>query len=121
MDKVRAFEEADYAAICEWWEARGWPQLPLDLLPQIGGIVDDKAVGFLYRTDSAVGWMEWIVASPGNGAAVPAIVDYLIEKAAEVGCKIVLTTTNNDKLKSWYKEAGFEVTDTTMTNMVRRI
>lgn len=116
----RQYTEDDYALICSWWTKRGFPCIAAALLPQNGVIVDEKAAGFLYSTDSGVAWLEWVVSDPDSaptGEAVQQVVYELVEAAKQLGFSVILTTTNHAGLIAKYTKAGFTVGDVEMTNL----
>jgi GNAT superfamily N-acetyltransferase len=122
--EARAFTEGDYPIIAEWYKARGFPLLPLHMLPQNGAVVEGAAAGFLYLTDSPIAWMEWIVTNPeasGRGEAIKAVVEHLHKVAKDNNCAAIMCTVNSETLISVYKDCGFDVTDVGMTNMCRRV
>jgi hypothetical protein len=121
--KARDFVEGDFEDVMRWFKLRGWPQLPLSMFPQTGAIVEGQAAGFLYRTDSAVGWIEWVVSNPEerHDGAVEAVLNHLLEKAKELGMEVILSTLKTPSQVAKYLKVGFEATDTCMTNVIRRL
>lgn len=66
---------------------------PPNHLPNLGYIVDDKAVGFLYQTDSAVAYLDLIIANkdvPHNDA-INEIVEKLCEVAKLMGVEVIIS------------------------------
>lgn len=123
MDKARDFVEEDYPEVARWYKLRGWPEFPLRMLPQTGAIVEGKAAGFLYRTDSPIGWLEWVVSNPEveHAGAVEEVLSFLVNKAGELGIEVILCTLSQPSQVEKYKKAGFFPTDSNMTNMMRRV
>jgi hypothetical protein len=116
----------DYQTVCGWWEAHGWPQLPTNLLPANGFIVEGLCAGFLYKTDSAFAILEFVVGNPSSdkierGEALKVLIERAIESAREQGALVVFTSTEHPSLIEHYQTRGFVVTDKNMTNLVRRI
>lgn len=123
VGEVRDFLEEDYPQVASWYKKRGWPELPIHMLPQTGAILEGKAAGFLYRTDSPIGWLEWVVSNPDveHSGAIEAVLNYLTGKAKELGVEVILCSLSHSSLIEKYKKAGFFVTDGGMTNMMRRV
>ena len=120
----RQFEEADHKTLCGWWKKRGWPELPLAMLPSVGVIVDEKAAGFLIQTDTAVSWLEWIVSDPeaeNTGEAVSEVIRLLTNAAKDLGFAVVMTSINNKRLQQRFEDEQYVAQDLDMTNMVRRL
>jgi len=121
--------EAHYGIISEWWEAHKWPVIPLPALPQIGMVViHDKPVcaGWLYKTDSTIGWMEWLISDRRaeksvRGEAIDLLIDSLLERAKQEGMGIVFTSIRVPKLIKRLEHHGFSISDANMTNMTRTI
>ncbi len=60
---VRLFDkEKDYETVARWWFDHGQIPCPIDLLPNIGVIVDDIVAGFLYQTDSGIIHFESVIS-----------------------------------------------------------
>lgn len=119
--------EKHYQTICQWWEAQNWPKVPLEFLPSFGLVVyhgETPAVaGWLYRTDSAICWIEWIVANPEvrgepRTEAINLLLSSLKEKAKECGGKIIFTTANNGSLVQRLEKNGYIVTDKDATHLI---
>lgn len=116
----------DYGAISEWWTAQKWPVIPREMLPGTGAIVPGRAAGFLYKTDSQIAWLEFVVANPASDkmerrAALDAVIQSLLATAQSMGFRAVFTSCQHPGLTARYQEHGFQVTDTGMTNLIRRI
>ena len=121
---LRRFQPEDYEEVSQWWRAHGWAPVPLQALPVTGLIVPGIAAGWLYKTDSSLAWLEWLVTNPNAaGEARHAALNEVIEaalKEAEIGGAAAVFTSLSDKsLLGRYQRHGFVVSDTGMTNMVR--
>lgn len=112
--------------IHKWWQEHGWPTIPHQALPQFGliALLNDKprAVGFIYKTDSCIAWLEWILKDPSLVAQDKDIVlDYLIKDliqyAKDQGFRIVFTSIENKSLGHRLLGHGFKSNDSKMTNM----
>lgn len=112
-----------------WWEREGWPQLPLEVLPKTGVVISvngkPASMGWFYKTDSAFGYLEWIVANPDirgeqRHAALNKLIEELLSRAKEAGFKLIFMSIENESLKKRLETMGFQATDKNMTNMIWR-
>lgn len=128
--KARMFHvEHDYPLVSSWWTAHHWPSVPPGMLPKTGFVVEDETqgycAGFLYRTDSGFGLLEWVVSNPHSpwekrSLAIDLLIAKLLERAKELGMEAVLSMTSNSGLLKRYERAGFIVTDTNQTHVIWR-
>lgn len=134
MIRIQKLKESDYEDfLVKWWEDWGWTPPPKDVLPfdMLGMcIYDDKdnipiCAGFLYLTNSKIGWVEWVVSNknyrkkPWRVYAVRFLVDSLTEYANKCGCKYVYASLKNPSLINTYKLCGYNMGDTNMTEMIK--
>lgn len=117
---------ADYATLAKWWTAQNFPTIAPEYLPQCGLIVDGLCAGFLYESDSAIAWVEWIVANPEaekalRREALDKLLDALVLHAKERGYKAIFTSVAHPGLLERYKQHGFVVTDNGVTHLLRSI
>ena len=115
--------ERHYEKVCSWWEGHGWPRMPLHALPSRGYIVEDIAAGFLYSTDSAIAWMEFIVANPAAKdrdiySGVRDLVNEIIKDATEDGYSMIFTAVRHRGLGKLYERQDFKITDSGMNLMM---
>lgn len=114
---MRAIDlEKDYKTLEKWWKSYSWPCIAPEYLPTTGLIIDDLCAGFLYKTDSSVAILEWIVGNreADRGAraqAIREVVQGLKEIAHRAGYTKVFTSAVHPNLISAYKELGFQPTD----------
>ena len=124
--EIRKFQKEDHPMVCSWWKAHSWPLIPIEMLPTTGVIVDDVAAGFLYKTDSKIAWIEFIVTDPVSdkahrSEALDKLISSLSEEAKSDGYALIFTSVEHPKLLARNQEHGFAVTDTNMTNMIKRL
>lgn len=103
--------EQHFEEVRSWFQARNEDIVP-EALPQWGFIIPGKAAGFLYRTDCSVAFFENLVAAPGLGReerseTVDAVVTAIIQKAKELGFKMLLGYTVLDAVVERGKRFGF--------------
>ncbi len=116
----------DYHTVCEWWRQHNWDCVPKDCLPVTGYIIDDVCVGFLYKTDSKIAWLEYIVSNKNSDKEVrnkglDKVIDTLINDAYESGFKALFTSVEHPALIERYAKHHFVSTDKNVTNMIRRL
>lgn len=79
-----------YETFLGWAEGHSFSALPLEALPTTGVVarIGEKpvAMGFLYQTDSAIGWLEWImvdpqVRGPARDEAINGVIDQICLRA----------------------------------------
>lgn len=123
---ARPFAAKDYAAVSAWWTAHKWPAIPQDCLPKTGFIVDGLAAGFLYRSDSSICWLEWIIGNPQSdkllrNEALDQVIAALICEAQRLGARMIFTSVVHPRLIERYQKHGFIVSESGMTNLVRSL
>lgn len=113
----------------EWWRAQSWPELPLEMLSKTGVVTsvdgEPAAMGWFYKSDSTLGYMEWIVANPKirrekRTAALNLLIEELLKRAKEAGFTLIFMSVHNESLKNRLEKQGFQATDKNMTNMIWR-
>lgn len=128
--KVTPFApEQHYAHACKWWRASNWTPMPLKALPTLGRVVlhNERPVcmGWIYRTDSVVALLEWVVADPefrekpARSEALDLLVETLITEAALHERNILFCSLESQAMIARCERFGFKRTDRNMTNMVR--
>jgi hypothetical protein len=121
---VRQYAPQDYGLIKSWWEARSFPAIAPTFLPKTGFIVENHAVGFLYRTDSALAWMEWITTNPESDKierdkALNLLIETLFTEAKRLGHSVLFTSVQDAGLIERYQRHGFALSEGGMSNMVK--
>ncbi len=98
--KVQRFQAAlHYATFCEWTLYYGIPALPIQFLPQSGFVIDDVAMGFMYRTDSKLAWIENLAANPTlpretRTLGLDAVVAAIVDEGRALGFEVLIGYTN---------------------------
>lgn len=125
---AQAYTPSHHSMLTEWWLAHKWTPIPTYMLPPTGTVVYDGVTpvcaGFVYRTDSAIAWMEFIVSNPAStkdqrAAALDLLISDLAEKAYATGSTTIFTSSNQPSLIEKNKQQGFVVTDSNVTHMFR--
>lgn len=117
----------DYEIIAAWGRDRGFPIIPPDHFPEFGIIVENYCVGFLYRTDSKIAWLEWVISNPNTDKvnrsnALDEMIRSLLKEAQDQGFKTVLSSCQSSSLIRRYTDNhGFLAGETGMTNMVKSL
>lgn len=128
--KVRPFDpDKDYIMLCYWWRSYGWPEMPIDHLPENGFIceVDNKPIasGFVYKTDSKICWFEWVLADKQSdretrAKAIAILIESVQNWTKEQGFKTIFTSVEHSGLIDKLKKQGFVSSDEKMTNLTWR-
>lgn len=121
---MRLYTQADYPAVCEWWQAWGWQPVPEHALPKIGAIIDGRAAAWLYQTDSSIAIIDWFITSKektGREEAKRAIIEGLSGIAKEQEYKAIMTFLRHPSLIKTHKESGFCVTDNNVCILTRSL
>jgi hypothetical protein len=126
MLAVELFEPSKhYATICGWWTAQSWPPMPLTHLPQTGVVVmrDGKpaAAGWLIRTDTAICWLEWIVADPGvrhdeRSEVLSVLISSCRVLAQVMGFQSIFSSSASESLSKRLDDHGIKATDRRVTH-----
>lgn len=125
---THAYTGSDYQAIAAIWVARAFPPLPPEALPPNGIMVfkDDRliAFGFLYLSDSALAWTEWLTTSPDatpqeRHEALDLIIESLEAAARAAGRRILFVSLADAGLIRRFTSHGFAVSDSQMTNLIK--
>lgn len=126
--EVRPYKrETDYPTLAQWWNAhKEWTAIPVDILPEIGAVVEGVCAGFLYRTDSKIAWIEWIISNPESEPAVRArgldlVIEALLGIAKDLGFVSVFSAVKHPKLLERYKQFNFIETDRDMIHGIWRL
>lgn len=119
MFNIRFLKEDDYDILCQWWKAWRWTAPPRDFLPEngCGGLMIEKdgipvVAGFIYFTNSAVAWSEFIISNfdykeNDRKEAIKILIFELSELAKSKGSKYIYTMVKNQNLKHIYEYAGY--------------
>ena len=121
--KTRIVEDEDLYEILGWYKDQGFPaNFDQNLLPPTGVWVPGHACGWLYESDSALGWLGFPVVSPHvsreNGfKALSAVFDEIDIIARESGIAILTTAFSHTSLQRMASLKNYEVIDTDVKTM----
>ena len=132
---VRELRETDWETLSGFWKSwPEWKQHPTkDLLPMngIGGVMVEKLgtpvmAGFLYLTNSKVGWIEWIISNPeyrdnDRKEALELLINTLESVAIKQGCTIILSVGRNKNLIDTHKKLNYTVDDNPSYEISKKI
>lgn len=102
-----------YEMLCGWLSARGIPNPPKTTMSEIGYVVDDLAIGFLFLTTSKIAEIDNIAADPKVSAwerdhAIHFLLIALEHEAAEAGCHLVKVLGRIPTMKKRFDRLGYE-------------
>lgn len=92
---IRPFIASDLSEINGWYAAHGRSGVAAHQIPETGRVVPGVAAGFLYVTDSSIGFLDGYVTNRERrlrerSAAVDEITESLLVEARELGCRHVV-------------------------------
>jgi len=133
---IRKLKESDWDTLTELWNM--WPEwknnFPTkELLPEngTGGYIVEKGnvpivVGFLYTTNSKVGWVEWIVSNKSyreedRKQALELLINGIEYVAKNSGCSIILSIARNKGLINTFKDLKYTVDDNPSFEVIKKI
>lgn len=129
MLQLREFTDDDYAGFfADWWRDRGSPPPPLDLLPQLGSVVEScerpLAAGFLYldAANSGTAQIGWFVTDPTapahSGHALRLLMGGLQEVARSLGYRRVWVTVA-ERMAPFFESLGFVANDRNLVHLAK--
>src|SRR5262249_7948099 len=94
MDVERYVPEHHYESFRQWHAGRVQNAVDPASLPQVGFVVPDLAMGFLYQTDSKLCLIEALVANPAapkeqRSRALDRVLESLIDEARRLGFRVL--------------------------------
>ena len=133
---IRKLKESDWDILTELWNM--WPEwknnFPTkELLPEngTGGYIVEKGnvpivAGFLYTTNSKVGWVEWIVSNKSyrkedRKQALELLINGIEHVAKNSGCSIILSIARNKGLINTFKDLKYTVDDNPSFEVIKKI
>jgi hypothetical protein len=121
---IRPLQLEDYSTLVKWWESYDHIVTPEShMLPEggLGGFIVEKegrpmAAGFLYLTNSTVGYVDYLVSDPNyKGKDRFEMITWLIEACSEEairqGCRITWAMTTYSGIVRRCDKLGYEVLD----------
>jgi len=132
MFEYRWLTESDYDEICRWWKDNRFPPIPREFLPDNGtcGIMISRqeinvCAGFLYTTNSAFAWIEYVVMNfdvkdrEVRKKARNMLVEIIISQAQMLGSKALFSSCKNEHMKKILLENGFAVGTDKTTELIK--
>ena len=132
--EYRIAKYSDYEMLQEWWKFWRFTSPPIITLPQedneyFSGVIaynneKEIASGFLYKTNSAICWLEYIVTNPKTTSeernlGIKTVIEQLSIKAKELGYEAIFSSIKNENLINKYKELGFIEGSKCTTEMIK--
>lgn len=133
--EIRPLNEKDYDNILVgWWQDWGWQAPAKDFLPDDGKggiIILDNSVpvcaGFLYISNSKVGWVDWIISNkeyrkkPERTNAIGLLIETLTNLSKRMGNKFSYALIKNNNLINIYKDLGYIKGDSYTGEMIKAL
>ena len=120
--KIRKIELEDYKYIDKWWVEQGFKALDKSILPMngLGGIIIEKnkpiAVGYLYLTNSKMGYIDNLIADPNYKSKdrfdiIVKLIQACRQMAEELGILDIWAITNSKGIFQRCENLGYNITD----------
>lgn len=111
---VRMFQEADYPQVSDWLMERGITSIPYHCLSSTGVMIEDVACGFLYFTNSSMGYLDHFITNPKadkikRRQALELIAQELITLSEKYGVKLLMAGTNYDLIEKIALKNKFKI------------
>jgi hypothetical protein len=133
--EIRKLNNTDYEEVlCKWWKDWRWTPPNRDFLPENGEggfIVYDKDVpvcaGYVYVTNSKVGWCDWIVSNfeykdkVKRKEALDLLIGTLTNTLKLNGCKYSYALIKSKSLISTYVNNGYTEADSYNKEMIKKL
>jgi hypothetical protein len=134
--ELRAVKYSDYEQLKEWWSFWKFPAPPIVALPKYdeetttGLMVTkdgvDVCAGFLYETNSALCWVEFIVANPSvnkndRGECLDKLIQEFTIEAQSLGFGAIFASIKHPSLLNRYIKAGYEVGTTNTNELIKTL
>ena len=119
---IRKIELKDYEYINKWWVEQGFVALDKSILPMngLGGIIIEKskpiAVGYLYLTNSKMGYIDNLIADPNYKSKdrfdiIIKLIQACKQMAEELGILDIWAITKSKGILQRCKRLGYNITD----------
>lgn len=134
--EYRIAKYSDYEMLQEWWKFWRFPSPPIITLPQeddnyFSGVIayennKDIACGFLYKTNSSICWLEFIVANPNTtneerSNGIKKVCNEISKIAKSLGFTAIYTSVKHENLINKLKNEGFIEGSNNTTEMIKKI
>jgi N-acetylglutamate synthase-like GNAT family acetyltransferase len=118
---IRKIELKDYEYIDKWWVEQGFIALDKSILPMngLGGIIIEKnkpiAVGYLYLTNSKMGYIDNLIADPNYKSKdrfdiIIKLIQACKQMAKKSGCLEIWAITNSRGILQRCEALGYNIT-----------
>lgn len=129
---IRKLKSSDYDILQGWWKDWGWDPVPKDFLPDNGTgglmiLIDGSpvAAGFIYKTNSKVFWIDFIVSTKerieGRSKAINVLLYALDDSCKKMGAKYIYALIKNISLIGRYEALGFKKSGQYTTEMIKSL
>lgn len=108
----------------QWCAARKMRPIPAGWLPSTGLIVDGVAAVWLYRSDSAIIFVEGLISNPDasmitRARATEALLERAGELAAEMGARYVVGTSSHRSILEGATARGWNVVEPSVHLLIK--
>lgn len=108
---IRRYTSKDYDVIANWYIQRKLTPPQPRMLSDMGFIVDNRVVGWLYLTNSNTAFIEWVIARPKTTAylrreSLAKLVGVLVDTASMLGYDIIFGMSSHPGIGREAKKLG---------------
>jgi hypothetical protein len=127
MNVVSPFHYETHAPeVRKWLTKHNFPLPPENILPTTGFIIEDLACGFLYSSNSRLGWIEWVFSNPEKtqserSEALDILFLLLETTAKELKIEVLFSSSKISAYSDILLRNGFKETDKNMTHYIKMI
>lgn len=110
-----------YPTICKFWNSWSFPIIPIENLPKMCAVCSYDNIPiyavFIYRTDSSLCWLGFPCSDKNisyklKKGGLEVLVKETIQYCKNIGCKLIVTTTNSNSFGNALENSGFHLGDT---------
>lgn len=110
--------------VAGWLKKHAFPLPHKEMLSDVGFIVDDTACGFLYTSNSSIGWVEWIFSNPRKdkkhrAEALDILFKLLEETARNLNITVLFSAAAQPAYQAVLERSGFLATDQGITHYIK--
>ena len=117
---IKKFKTNDDNEIINWWKDWGLEIPDQECLPKKGYVVINNnikvAAGYLYYTNAKIAYVDFVISNikyreKDRNNLITMLIDHMVQKALNKGCKFVWATTANPNIVDKVKKLNYKVLD----------
>ena len=117
---IKKFKTNSDNEIINWWKDWGLEIPDQECLPKKGYVVINNnikvAAGYLYYTNAKIAYVDFVISNikyreKDRNNLITMLIDHMVQKALNKGCKFVWATTANPNIVDKVKKLNYKVLD----------